>query len=57
LGAFDAAVEVGPLGRQHEELQPARLAFGFEDGLELGFAIDLNAAYRKRRFDQELVEQ
>jgi hypothetical protein len=31
LGAFDAAVEVGALLRQHEEFQPARLAFGFED--------------------------
>jgi hypothetical protein len=43
LGAFDAAVEVGALRRQHEEFQPARLAFGFEDGFELGSAIDLNA--------------
>lgn len=56
-GAFDAAVEVGALRRQHEEFQPARLAFGFEDGFELGSAIDLNAAYRERCFDQELVEQ
>jgi hypothetical protein len=41
LGAFDAAVEVGPLLRQREELQPARLTFGFEHGFERS-AIDLN---------------
>ena len=28
-GAFDAALEVGALRRQHEEFQPARLAFGW----------------------------
>ena len=57
LGAFDAAVEVGALRRQHEEFQPARLAFGFEDGFELGSAIDLNAPDSEGRFVNELVEQ
>ena len=57
MGALDAAVELAALGRQHEELQPARLAFGFEDGFELGSAIDLDAADREGRFVQELVEQ
>lgn len=57
LGAFDAAVEVGALRRQHEEFQPARLAFGFEDGFELGSAIDLNARDGEGRFGNELVEQ
>jgi hypothetical protein len=57
LGALDAAVEVGPLGWQHKELQPPSLAFSLEDRFELAAAIDLNAADGERRFNQELVEQ
>jgi hypothetical protein len=36
-------------------VRAARLAFGFEDGFELGSAIDLNAAEPERCFAQELV--
>ncbi len=52
-----ATQPIGVLGRQDEEFQASRLAFGFEDGLELGSAIDRNAADRERRFAQEVVEQ
>jgi hypothetical protein len=57
LGTLDAAVEVGALRRQHEEFEAARLAFGFEDGFELGSAIDLNAPDGEGRLSDELGEQ
>ena len=47
LGAFDASVEIGALGRQ-EELEASRLVFGFEDGLELAAAVDLDSAQQTR---------
>jgi hypothetical protein len=40
LGPLDAAVEFWVFGRQHEQLQPPRLACGLEDGIELAPAID-----------------
>src|ERR1700722_18646381 len=42
LGAFDAAVEVGPLGRQDDEFEAFVAAMVFEDRHKLGSAVDLD---------------
>ena len=48
LGAFDASVEIGALGRQDEEVEAAALAFVFEDGFEFAAAVDLDCAHFER---------
>ncbi len=48
LGSLDRAVELGRARRQHEQAQAAALALGFEGGVELGTAVDLDGAYYKR---------
>ena len=48
LGAFDVAVELGPLRRQDEEAQVALSACVLELGPELRPAIDLDRARQQR---------
>ena len=42
LRALDRAVELGRARRQHEQAQAAALALGFEGGVELRTAVDLD---------------
>jgi hypothetical protein len=57
LGALDAAVEIGPFGRHHEEFELSSPAFVFEFSHELRAYIDLDSAHRERSFGDQLVEQ
>src|SRR5436190_9693359 len=57
LGAFDVAVELGPLRRQDEEAQVALSACVLELGPELRPAIDLNALDAEGDLGDELVEE
>src|SRR3954466_6881218 len=57
LGAFDVAVELGPLRRQDEEAQVALSACGLELGPELRPAIDLDALDAEGDLGDELVEE
>lgn len=57
LGALDAAVEVGPPGRQDDEFEAFVAAMVFEDRHELGSAVDLDTLDLERRAGEELVEQ
>src|SRR4051812_44132120 len=57
LGAFDVAVELGPLRRQDEEAQATLFAGVFELGSELRPAIDLDAFDAEGRLGDELVEE
>src|SRR3954463_12141165 len=57
LGAFDVAVELGPLRRQDEEAQVALSACVLELGPELRPAIDLDALDAEGGLRDELVEE
>src|SRR5215216_724330 len=57
LGAFDVAVELGPLRRQDEEAQVALSACVLELGPELRLAIDLDALDAEGGLGDELVEE
>src|SRR5215203_2533872 len=57
LGAFDVAVELGPLRRQDEEAQVALSACLLELGPELRPAIDLDALDAEGDLGDELVEE
>src|SRR5829696_6261242 len=57
LGAFDVAVELGPLRRQDEEAQVALSACVLELGPELRPAIDLDALDAEGDLGDELVEE
>ncbi len=57
LGALDASVEVGPLGRQDDEFEAFVAAVVFEDRHELGSAVDLDPLDLEGRAGEELVEQ
>src|SRR3954471_6348465 len=57
LGAFDVAVELGPLRRQDEEAQVALSAGVLELGPELRPAIDLDALDAEGDLGDELVEE
>jgi len=56
LGALDASVEVGPLGRRTTSSRRCR-AVVFEDRHELGSAVDLDPLDLEGRAGEELVEQ
>ena len=51
------AVELGPLGRQDEEVEAAALAGLFELGSELRSAVDLDASDRKPKPKMSLEER
>src|SRR5947209_12987565 len=57
LGAFDATVEVGALGRKNDEFEALLAAMVFEDGHELGSAVELNTLELEGRAGEQLVEQ
>src|SRR5215204_267374 len=57
LGAFDVAVELGPLRRQDEEAQVALSACLLELGPELRPAIDLDTLDAEGDLGDELVER
>jgi hypothetical protein len=57
LGALDAAVEVGPLGREDDELEAFVAAMVLEEGHELGTAVDLDTPDFEGRARKQLVEQ
>src|SRR4051812_10586785 len=57
LGAFDVAVELGPLRRQDEEAQVALSACVLELGPELRPAIDLDTLDAEGDLGDELVEE
>ena len=49
LGSFDAAIELGRVGRQHEQPQPTLLAGGLEVGRELTAPIEVETRHAARR--------
>jgi hypothetical protein len=57
LGALDAAIEVGALGRQDDEFEALDAAMVLEDGHKLRSAVDLDAFDLEGGTDDELVEQ
>src|ERR1051325_7519216 len=57
LVAFDGAVELRPLGRQHEQGEALLLAGDLEVGSELGATVDLDSLDAERSLFDELVEQ
>lgn len=57
LGALDTAIEFWSLGRQHEEFDPAGLAFDLEDGFDSLPPSTWMAADDEGRLFDELVEE
>jgi hypothetical protein len=57
IGAFDGAVEFGRARRQDEQMETALLTSLFELGRELGTAVDLHGADRKRHAVLQGVEE
>ena len=57
MGPLDAAVDIGPLGRQDDEFEAFVAAMVFEDGHELGPAVDLDSPDLEGRAREQLVEQ
>ena len=57
LGALDAGLEIGSLGRQDDEFDALVAAMALEDGHEFGPAVDLDASELEGRAGDELAEQ